>query len=72
MKMTIKERGDAMLTAYANKDFERVIDLFNEIAIPFNEGGDLEPVKNLHRYENPSITSVNAAAAYVEAVKATT
>ena len=71
MKMTIKERGDAMLTAYANKDFERVKDLWSEIATPLSEGDDLEPIKYLHGYENPSITSVNITAVMVESVLAT-
>ena len=30
--MTIQEHGDALLTAYANKDFERVKELWCEVA----------------------------------------
>ena len=29
--MNIQERGDALLTAYVNKYFETVIDLWNEL-----------------------------------------
>ena len=69
MKMNIQERGDEMLTAYANKDFGTVVDLWNEIARNVNDDSKL--VAAVHRYSNPSITDTDVGMAVVESVLAT-
>ena len=66
MKMNIQERGDAMLTAYVNKDFERVTDLWVELE---REKAD-DALIELHRYENPSITETYIGVALAGAVNA--
>ena len=66
--MTIQERGDALLTAYVNKDFERVKELWCEVA---RDASDLKPTLALHRYSNPSITDAGVSMAVVESVNAT-
>ena len=70
--MTIQERGDALLTAYVNKDFERVKELWWE---PGRLGNDVDRVNEvtiaLHKYKNPSITDTKVSKAVVEAVNAT-
>ena len=66
--MTIQERGDALLTAYVNKDFERVKALWNESA----RLDDPSTAIALHAHKNPSITDTGVSMAVVEAVKATT
>jgi len=82
--MTIQERGDALLTAYVNKDFETVKELWAETARNAEvDGGrdlhgrprkiidDVGPVVALHGYSNPSITDTRVGDAIVEAVNAT-
>ena len=66
MKMTIQERGDEMLTAYANKDFGTVKDLWEELE---REKGD-EALIELHSYQNQSITETTIGAAVASAVRA--
>ena len=63
--MTIQEHGDALLTAYANKDFERVKELWCEVA---RDASDLKPTIALHAYENPSITDTKVSMAVVYSV----
>tara|TARA_R110001583_G_scaffold15480_4_gene63593 strand:- start:855 stop:1079 length:225 start_codon:yes stop_codon:yes gene_type:complete len=65
--MNIQEHGDALLTAYVNKDFERVMSLWNEIARNTEVDGD-GPVIALHAHKNPSITDTKVSKAVVEAV----
>lgn len=66
--MNTKERGDALLTAYVNKDFERVKHLWcDRIGNPY----EYDPVIDLYGYSNPSITDVGVGMAVVEAVNAT-
>ena len=64
--MTIQERGDAVLAAYANKDFETVRELWAEAARNAEVDGDNAEVIALSRYTNPSITDtgVNMALVY--------
>ena len=66
--MNTKERGDALLTAYVNKDFERVKHLWcDRIGNPY----EYDPAIDLHGYSNPSITDTKVSMALVEAVNAT-
>lgn len=60
--MTIQEHGDALLTAYVNKDFERVMSLWTESA----RLDDQSTAIALHKHKNPSITDtdVGVAVAY--------
>jgi hypothetical protein len=64
--MNIQERGDAMLTAYVNKDFERVKHLWcDRIGNPYEyDTGTID----LHGYSNPSITDVRVSMAVVQSV----
>ena len=70
--MTIQERGDALLTAYVNKDYWRVRELWAE---PARLGNDADRANEvtiaLHKYENPSITDTKVSMAVVESVNAT-
>ena len=67
--MTIQERGDALLTAYVNKDFERVRHLWCD---RFGENPyEYDPIIDLHGYNNPSITDTQVSSAVVEAINAT-
>ena len=70
--MTIQERGDALLTAYVNKDFERVKELWWE---PGRLGNDVDRVNEvtiaLHAHKNPSITDSSIGNAVAKAVNAT-
>ena len=68
--MNTKERGDALLTAYVNKDFETVKTLWNEIARNTEVDGT-GPVIALHAHKNPSITDTKVSMALVESVNAT-
>ena len=63
--MNIQERGDAMLTAYVNKDFETVEKLWTEIQM----GDDLESTKALHGYQNQSIAGLQVGVAVARAVQ---
>ena len=65
--MNIQERGDALLTAYVNKDFETVMGLWNELAN--SEPYDRESLIALHCYENQSITDTKIGIAVAKAVK---
>lgn len=66
--MNTKERGDALLTAYVNKDFERVKHLWcDRIGNPY----EYDPVIDLHGYSNPSITDVGVGVAVAQSVNAT-
>ena len=65
--MTIQEHGDALLTAYVNKDFERVMSLWTESA----RLDDQSTAIALHAHKNPSITDSSIGNAVVEAVNAT-
>ena len=65
--MSIQERGDALLTAYVNKDFETVRDLWNDLARI--EPYDPEPIIALHGYQNQSITDTEIGVAVVKALK---
>ena len=66
--MNTTERGDALLTAYVNKDFERVrhlwCDRFGENPYEYN------PIIDLQGYSNPSITDAGVSSAVVEAINA--
>ena len=65
--MNTIERGDALLTAYVNKDFERVKHLWSESARL-----DIQATAvALHGYKNPSITDTAVGMAVVESVIAT-
>jgi len=67
--MNTKERGDALLTAYVNKDFERVKHLWcDRIGNPYEYVTD---TIDLHGYSNPSITDVRVSMAVVEAINST-
>ena len=66
--MNIQERGDALLTAYVNKDFETVKTLWVEIAGNTEVDGD-GPVIALHKHKNPSIiTDVGVGMAVAKSV----
>ena len=65
--MNIQERGDALLTAYVNKDFETVLDLWNELDT--RKPYDKEAVIALHCYENQSITDTKIGIAVAKAVR---
>jgi len=65
--MNTKERGDALLTAYVNKDFETVKTLWVETARNAEPDGD-GPVIDLHGYSNPSITDVGVGVAVAKSV----
>jgi|APSaa5957512535_1039671.scaffolds.fasta_scaffold17189_9 hypothetical protein len=70
--MTIQERGDELLTAYVNKNFERAITVFSEANR--QRGRPYKVYENdviaLHGYINPSITDTKVADAIVESVNA--
>ena len=62
--MNTIERGDALLTAYVNKDFERVKALWSESARL-----DIQATAvALHGYKNPSITDTYVGMAVVYSV----
>ena len=65
--MNIQERGDALLTAYVNKDFETVKTLWVETARNAEPDGD-GPVIALHAHKNPSITDVGVGVAVAKSV----
>ncbi len=65
--MTIQERGDALLTAYVNKDFETVLDLWNELNT--RRPQPMDDLIALHGYQNQSIAGMTTGAAVVRAVK---
>jgi len=66
--MNTKERGDALLTAYVNKDFETVKTLWcDRIGNPYEH----DPIIALHKYKNPSITDVGVGVAVAKSVNAT-
>lgn len=70
--MNIQERGDALLTAYVNKDFETVCTVLNEVNR--QRGRPYKVYENdmiaLHGYSNPSITDTKVSMAVVESVNA--
>jgi|TARA_R110000796_G_scaffold215807_1_gene331841 hypothetical protein len=65
--MNIQERGDALLTAYVNKDFKEVAHLFGDLGRQTNANPcSHEPIIALHKYKNPSITDTKVCDAIVE------
>ena len=64
--MNIQERGDALLTAYVNKDFGTVKELWVELEREKDDDALIE----LHRYQNQSITETTIGAAVADAVRA--
>ena len=64
--MNVKERGDALLTAYVNKDFKETAHLFFDLGR--QSANDPEPVVAVHRYENPSITDKSVSDALRESL----
>ena len=64
--MNIKERGDALLTAYVNKDFERVLATWNETACLDDQSTAIA----LHAHKNPSITDTGVGMAVAVAARA--
>ena len=70
--MNIQERGDALLTAYVNKDFKEVAHLVGDLGRQTNANPcSHEPIIALHKYKNPSITDVGVGVAVAKSVNAT-
>ena len=69
--MTIQERGDALLTAYVNKDFETVKTLWCAGMSDAETDDGRASALALHRYSNPSITDTGVNMAVVYSVNAT-
>ena len=67
--MNIKERGDALLTAYVNKDFGTVEKLWCEVMCAASD--NIAAQMRFHAYENPSITDTKVSMALVVSEGAT-